>query len=196
MKKIIFATMVAIAMLVGIQPVFAEQFIVPEVSTSDSQCYVLDLPAGATAETPEYAAPWQIPEVKAVESFDYATFSGKGWIRKFKNLGGISSFILTGYSNYAGDLVCTVAAYESTGGSASINKTSFTIYQNTTSNDSYYVTGSSSIDAVEILIPISCSGRIDIIWWLNHLLFWLILYFLGWVFAFCIKNRIITMFYY
>lgn len=69
MKKIIFATMVAIAMLVGIQSVFAEQFIVPEVSTSDNQCYVLDLPAGATAEAPEYAAPWQAPEVTEIQNF-------------------------------------------------------------------------------------------------------------------------------
>lgn len=73
MKKIIFATMVAIAMFVGIQPVFAGQFTTPEVSTSDNQCYVLDLPAGATAEAPEYAAPWQVPEVKAVESYSYET---------------------------------------------------------------------------------------------------------------------------
>lgn len=68
MKKFIIASMVAIAMLVGVQPVFAAQFIVPEVSASDSQCYVLDLPAGATAEAPKYAAPWQVPEINEVSS--------------------------------------------------------------------------------------------------------------------------------
>ena len=76
MKKFIFATMVAILMLVGIQPAFAEQFIVPEVSTSDSQCFVLDLPAGATAETPEYVAPWQVPEMDEVKGHKSKHFDG------------------------------------------------------------------------------------------------------------------------
>jgi hypothetical protein len=80
MKKIIFATMVAIAMLVGIQPVFAEQFIVPEVSTSDSQCYVLDLPAGATAEAPEYTAPWQQEDISQLRDLPYGDFSGQNVI--------------------------------------------------------------------------------------------------------------------
>lgn len=73
MKRFIIASMVAIAMLVGIQPAFAEQLIAPEVSTSDNQCLVLDLPASATAEAPECVAPWQVPEVTEVSSYSYVT---------------------------------------------------------------------------------------------------------------------------
>jgi hypothetical protein len=59
MKKLIFVAIAAIVMLAGIQPVFAEQFTAPEISVSDNQCYVLDVPAGATDEICEYTAPWQ-----------------------------------------------------------------------------------------------------------------------------------------
>lgn len=109
MKKFVIASMVAIAMLVGIQPVFAEQFIAPEVSTSDSQCFVLDLPAGATAEAPECVAPWQMPEVTEVQKVqgsvtqlswpvDLSNYPSSQWKSYNSNYGAKFSFSGSRYS--------------------------------------------------------------------------------------------------
>lgn len=109
MKKIIFATMVAIAMLVGIQPIFAEQFITPEVSTSDSQCFVLDLPAGATAETLDYTAPWQ--STTAITSVSGSFILSGGGSYNTIPCYGCSSLVVTAVKDVGYPADCYVELY-------------------------------------------------------------------------------------
>lgn len=68
MKKLIFAAIAVIAMLAGTQSVFAEQFTAPEISVSNNDCCVLDVPGDAAAEICDYQAPWQVPEVNEVSA--------------------------------------------------------------------------------------------------------------------------------
>lgn len=145
MKKFIIASMVAIAMLVGIQPVFAEQFIVPEVSTSDSQCYVLDLPAGATDEAPEYAAPWQVPQDKEIsisrgQQTDW--FFGDWLPAKFEDFGSLSRFFVSVEHNQTSNVTMSVYAENSNGDPLPVTPATFNAGPNQVTNKQIDVSGS------------------------------------------------------
>jgi hypothetical protein len=162
MKKFVIASMVAIAMLVGIQPVFAEQFIAPEVSTSDSQCFVLDLPAGATAEAPEYAAPWQVPEVTEVtattsfsDCWDFNTYLSGA--HKTFNVGSCSTITVVVVNDHSSTISVSIDFLESSGTSVLYNSEQVDAYDTETFT---YTSVPSNVRKVRVGVPFWSKGSV------------------------------------
>lgn len=165
MKKFIIASMVAIAMLVEVQPVFAAQFIVPEVSASDSQCYVLDLPIGARAEAPEYTASWQVVESTEVQlnrSQDSDWFWHALIPAKFTNLGGVDHFYVSVDHDQSSDVTMTVVVKDSNGSQPTPYPSTFPAHANMVTTQ--YVTVPVAIEEVYIYGSGYASGTVTLVW--------------------------------